>query len=378
MTQSTKPLCQAPFKNIRIHVVSNQTVTYRPCCNYLHYNTQHKNVNDYLLSSELQQLKTSMFGQSLPEHCKICVAEESAGQTSLRESMNRSRIPFGQGIGQIELFPSNVCNLRCFMCNPVSSSSLAAEYKAVGWLNSYNEIDTVDQTLDDIMHLPDLHTVSFIGGEFFLAKRATEILSAVRQRKLSVRLVTNATVILEQHLEQLSNITDLELQISLDAVEAAYEFMRYPAAWNQVDQNIQCIKQRLPQARVNFNFVAQPLNILHLVPAYLYANQVRVPLRTNNLIGPLWLSWAILTMEEKSSITSLIHGQMNKPLASTQKTQLTSLINTMQSSEFSSSLRDEFVFKMQTLLAHRKIADHKIRDHFVLLPSLADAILLHP
>lgn len=374
MPSHQKPLCQAPFKNIRISMISANNMVYRPCCNYRDYNITHKNVNDYIHSSELTNLQQSMHGNTLPAGCETCVKEEDQAQTSLRQNMNQNRVPYGQGIAQLEVFPNNTCNLRCFMCNPMSSSSLAAEYHALGWLSQYHEIDTVDQTLHDIESLPDLHTVSFIGGEFFLAKRATEILALVRRRQLAVRLVTNATIVLPQHMEHLGSIQDLELQISLDATQEAYEFVRYPANWNTVDSNIRQLQQQLPQARLNFNCVVQPLNIAHLVDTLLYANSLRIPVRTNNLLGPLWLNWQILTAQEKKLIQATVENQLSDNLAQKQKAHVRSILATMTACEFAQDQRQEFRRRMSALLAHRKIADSRVRDHFKLVPSLADFI----
>lgn len=374
MTTSKEPLCQAPFKNIRISMIGMDQLVYRPCCNYVDYNISHKNVNDYVTSPELLTLRQQMFMDKLPSACSTCDREEEQSQVSLRQHMNANKIPYGNNIAQLEVFPSNVCNLRCFMCNPVSSSSIAAEYKAVGWLNNYNDIDTVDQTLADIAALPELHTVSFIGGEFFLAKRATEILSLVRERKLAVSLVTNSTIILPQHLDHLAHIQNLELQISIDATQQAYEFMRYPATWTEVDANIRLLKTSLPQARINFNYVVQPLNIVHLVKTLEYANALRTPLRTTNLLGPLWLNWHILTDQEKQQISFTVKSQFSNQLASKQRIHVESILRTMESCEYRSDYRQEFRRRMNTLMQHRKIADSVIRDHFQLVPSLADFI----
>ena len=374
MTPLKKPLCQAPFKNIRISMISTNQSVYHPCCNYVDYNISHKNVNDYLNSTELVDLKQQMFAENLPSACNTCVKEEEQNQVSLRQHMNANKIPYSNSIAQLEVFPSNVCNLRCLMCNHMSSSALAAEYKAVGWLSNYNVIDTVDQTLKDIAALPELHTVSFIGGEFFLAKRATEILSMTRERKLAVRLVTNGTIVLPQHLDHLAHIQDLELQISIDATQQAYEFMRHPATWSEVDANIRLLKASLPQARINFNYVVQPLNIVHLVKTLEYANSLRTPLRTTNLLGPLWLNWHILTDQEKQQISSTVKAQFNNQLAQKQQTHVESILRTMESCEYREDHRQEYRRRMNTLMQHRKIADSIIRDHFQLVPTLADFI----
>ncbi len=175
-------------------------------------------------------------------------------------------------------------------------------------------------------------------------------------------------------MEQLKQIHDVELQISVDATQAAFEFMRYPASWQQVDANIRKFKQELSQARINFNFVAQPLNIVHLVDSMLYANSVRIPMQVNNLLGPPWLNWSILTTQEKQQIADVVESQLDAPLAQKQKSQALSLLKTMKACDYLPDWRNEFRRRMASLVAHRKIADSTVRNHFLLVPSLADFI----
>lgn len=349
-------------------------MTFRPCCNFNDYNTEHKNVQDYLASDLLKKTQEQMYTE-LPTACSTCVRQEAQGQTSLRQHWN-NKFKDIDGITQVETFPSNVCNLRCFMCSEDFSTSLAAERRQLGWVNSYREIDNADATIDAIGMLPDLGVVSFIGGEFFLAKRNVEILELVAKRGLGIRMVTNATILLPQHITALKRIKDVELQISIDGINDNYEFMRYPGKWADVHHNIHRLKQELPQAQFNFNFVVQPLNIQHMVETMDYANRLIIPIRLTNLVDPAWLSWAILTEEENETLANRLEEQSEETvLTSRQRSQCAEFAQTMTNTKHDPVLRAEFIQRMGQLLEHRRITPDAIRKQLGDLRDLAESVI---
>ena len=369
-----KPLCTAPFKNIRINVLPTEQTTFRPCCMFNDYNVEHTSVQDYLDSDLLKKTQTQMYS-SLPGACSSCVRQEAQGQTSLRQHYN-NKFKDLNGIAQLETFPSNVCNLRCFMCSESFSTSLAAERKQLGWLDSYHEIDNAGATMDAILDLPNLSIVSFIGGEFFLAKRNVEILELVAQRKLGIRLVTNATILLPQHIAVLKRIKDIQLQISIDGINENYEFMRYPGKWADVHHNIHQLKQQLPQAQFNFNFVVQPLNIQHMVETIDYANRLIIPIALTNLLDPAWLSWAVLTEDENDMLANQLEEQSEQAvLTSRQRGQCAEYAVTMTNAVHDPALRTEFVLRMSQLLTHRRISPDAVRKQLGGLRDLADSVI---
>jgi hypothetical protein len=227
--------------------------------------------------------------------------------------------------------------------------------------------------MEALSQLPALAVVSLIGGEFFLTKKNLEILDQLIQRRVTVRIVTNATIILPAHIEKLKQIHDLQIQISIDATGDAYEFMRYPANWQEVNRNIHQLKNQLPNAQFNFNFVVQPLNIAHMIPTIDYANRLIVPIRLTSLIDPEWLGWNILQAEEKLDIAQLLEQQQTQVLlTSAQKNKIASLVNTMQHAVTDLDLRREFENKMSAILAHRNISHESIRAHISPLRLLSN------
>ena len=345
--------CSAIHKNIRLDIdVQTKSLQVLPCCVYKTTN-QYTSLEQYESSEEIRSLKTAT---EWPGGCDVCRTQEQQNQTSYRQQANQSLKNISGR--RYEVMPSNVCNLRCLMCNSKASTALAKERFQVG-IDSKNlayDVDVSRQQLAILAEDTEVESISLIGGEFFLNKNSLEFLDLVIQRNIPLRVVTNATVILEPFISKLQQIQNLELQISIDGRDAGYEFMRYPAKWSVFDSIASEIIQRLKTAKINFHFVAQPLNIQQLVPVMDYANQQRKPLRVTNLVAPKNLSWQILTDAEKSDLNEVIATQLTQyRLATSQKNEVENYLKLMKNTVHNSALRAEFDVYVNSMVEKRTI-----------------------
>ncbi|MFZ9296589.1 MAG: hypothetical protein ACO259_10335, partial [Bacteroidia bacterium] len=197
-------------------------------------------------------------------------------------------------------------------------------------------------------------------GEFFLAKSNLDYLNFAIKNKISVRVVTNATVLLPEHLLALKQQSDLELQISCDGIEDMYEFMRYPGKWEKFKKNAELLITSLPKANINFNFVVQPLNVENLIPSLNELNKFKKKIRITNLLGPSNISWSILTDSEKIKINEIIQEQLNNTsyrITAQQKEFVKNLINTISKSVFDENLRSDFKNSVAKILYARNNTD---------------------
>lgn len=289
---------------------------------------------------EIQQLKTAT---DWPKGCNVCKQQEALGQVSYRNHAEQAlKAVTGR---RYEIMPSNVCNLRCVMCDSKYSTALAQERFAAGidLVNLAYEVDVGQQQLAILEQDSNIESISLIGGEFFLSKVNLEFLDFAIRRQIPLRVVTNATVILDTHIQKLQQIPDLELQISIDGVNSGYEFMRYPAAWSVFDRNVGRLIEQLPGAKINFNMVVQALNLQQLIPVVHYANQRQLPVRLTNLVSPKHLTWAVLTLEEKSELKKLLNEQLQQyRLAQVQKHQVIDYLKMLDDVQYNPQLRQTF------------------------------------
>jgi molybdenum cofactor biosynthesis enzyme MoaA len=310
----------------------------------------------------------------MPAGCRYCRDQEEQGLESLRlQTLKEYPIPITKTkIVSIEVFPSNVCNLRCIMCSPNFSSALGAEYQKLNWIADYTPIDHSDKTLDILNELSDLETIGFIGGEFFLTKCNLEILDIIINKKLRAKIITNATVITDAHLDKLKQIEDLDIQISIDGVGSIYEFIRYPAQWADVETNITKLKKNLPNAKIHFSAVVQPLTFQYLIKLIDYANQRIIPLNLSDLNGPNWLSWSILTNNERTLLINDFNAKLSSiRITKDQKTTLAAYEHVLSTTNFNPLHRQEFVDRFTKIIQNRKIDYQEVKQ---ILGVFADII----
>lgn len=372
-----KIYCPAPFKSIRVDA-TNQGVSIRPCCAYQSQTNEHNSLDHYFTGQELKDLKQHFMSDKdyLPSGCQRCQQQEDLNQTSWRTHFNNKfPDPSDHVITQIEAFPGNVCNLKCFMCNPDDSTSLAAEHKKLGWISDYKKIDNAESILSSIENLNSVKHISFIGGEFFLTKDNLKILDLSIAKKLSVSLTTNATVLLPQHLERLSKFEDLEIQISIDGIDSSYEFMRYPAKWVEFDKNVKTLKSFLPRAKIISNFVVQILNLQYLIPTADYLNRSIIPVHFTNIVSPAWLTWSVLTSTEAEQLINCLDQQiLSYGLTKKQKQEINQYITLLTQFQTNQDHRKLFISKMSQIMKVRKIDHSVVRQHFGMLSDLADLV----
>lgn len=342
--------CAAIEKNIRIEGSDATGLRILPCCVY-QTNHNYRTLAEYYASEEYLQLKQS---HEWPSGCGVCKKQEQQNQTSYRQHANNA-IDDIKG-KRFEIFPSNICNLKCVMCGPAYSSALAQEQRAIGIAsNQYvKEFDISDEVITILEQAKDVESISLIGGEFFLAKGNLPILDLAINRQLPVRVVTNATVILPNHLSKLQQLKDLELQISCDGIDKHYEFMRYPAKWDTFTANTRRLISSLPSAKINFHFVAQPLNAVNLIPSLAFLNRLKKPTRVTALAYPEHTSWSILTAQDKERMLSAMQQQLSEAkLTEQQHRQVLDIMMSIENASYSEQHRQSFTNIIGRTMQHR-------------------------
>lgn len=342
--------CAAIDKNVRIEGSAITGLRVLPCCVY-QTDKNYKSLNEYYSSDEYQQLKEA---KEWPAGCSACQKQEQQKQTSYRQHANQSLT--GISGKRFEIFPSNICNLKCVMCTPASSSALAKEQHTLGMASEQytKEFDLSDEVINLLNQVDSIESISLIGGEFFLSKGNLKILDFALEHSLPVRAVTNATLVLPGHLDKLQQLNDLELQISCDGINDYYEFMRYPAKWGTFLDNASKLISALPKAKINFHFVVQPLNVKNLIPSLAFLNTLKKATRVTNLVYPEHLSWIILTDDERTNIVSSMRQQLNEfKLLDKQRIVVQELIDTIQASKYSEIHKEKFNATVKKTLEHR-------------------------
>jgi sulfatase maturation enzyme AslB (radical SAM superfamily) len=314
---------------------------------------------------------------SLPPGCAACKADEDNNLPSLRSKyVNVLEHQHKTKIVDLEIFPGNACNLSCLSCNPSLSTKSGQEYAKLGWIKQPKTINHETRALEEIKRLPDLESVGFIGGEFFVTKQNVELLDAAIERKLRTRIITNGTQITKKHLEQLQKISNLDVMVSVDGTAATFEFLRYPAQWTVVQSNIVALQQALPRAKIHLSAVLQFLNLQNIIELFEYANIHRLPITVIPLYQPAWLCSKVLTTAERQQLIAVIQKQLTvAKLTKTQKQLMADTCRMLETVQHSAAQRKQFVSRTSQLVRLRNITQPTINSVFGVLENLAQEII---
>ncbi|WP_119270169.1 SPASM domain-containing protein [Taklimakanibacter deserti] len=124
------------------------------------------------------------------------------------------------------------------------------------------------------------------GGEPLLMKRVTEIVDFLIQSKnnhILLEFNTNCTKVSSEILEKLGRFDSLNIALSIDGVGDTYEYIRFPAKWKVVDQNVRLLQQ-LPNAFICVTPVVQIYNALNLADLCRYCDDLGLDFTLSNIL----------------------------------------------------------------------------------------------
>jgi MoaA/NifB/PqqE/SkfB family radical SAM enzyme len=374
MSKSNKIFCTAPFTTLRIEKTEKHGLVYKPGCVYKPVG-EIPTLSDFMHGTEISELRDNVCnGDTFKDGCRMCSNSEKLGLRSIRMKMNeKSLFSDNLDIKLLDIAYSNICNLGCLMCSPSSSSFLASERFQIGIVKEIQPyFDNTDYAIEAMDSLPNLESVSLIGGEFFIFKNNLIILDKIIEKQLQCRIVTNATIISDELLSRLSQLGNkLELQISVDGSNECYEFMRYPAKWDVLKDNVIRLQKALPYAKMNFQIIVQALNIQHIPSSLSVLNEFRLPMSLQNLSDPSWLSWNILTDEEKCDLENHLMVELGTArITQKQKNEILKFIDGIKLSSFNERDRSYAIDTMRKTFHHRKLSNQVISKQLGIFHNL--------
>jgi MoaA/NifB/PqqE/SkfB family radical SAM enzyme len=247
--------------------------TVRPCCLAKEEIIDDDN-NKFLLksatfdqiqnSSYMRKLRGEFIEGNLPTTCERCWAVEDSGGTSKRQhTINRLGQLIDDSVWTVEskelifldLKLGNICNLKCRICGPWSSSSFAAEeisevmdlskkqtyaYKMLKDGRWPRESPLFWQELDKISD--QIRYLEFTGGEPFLIAEHFDFLQSLVDKNLAhnieIHYNTNGTQYPERGIELWPHFKLVEIAFSVDDVKERFEYQRTGAKWQDVQDNL--------------------------------------------------------------------------------------------------------------------------------------------
>ena len=192
--------------------------------------------------------------------CNNCKSLELAGHPSMRTGMNDGLGIDGKtdlsGPVRIDLMFDISCNLACRSCYSGASTFWQKHLKDNGlWdkpVYSDKNKDKVITALSNL-DLSNLKQLVFCGGETLLGKEYWEVTQWLAdnvpnaKEQLTVCFQTNGTQpIPKKYFDLIERFHLVKLQVSLDGATDKFEYLRWPASWNQVTDNLLNLRAELP------------------------------------------------------------------------------------------------------------------------------------
>lgn len=308
-----KNFCPLPFG----HTVISTNGTFGICCSHFppaehKININYNNFSVWTNSQYVKDVQNSFQQDQQHSGCRRCWNQENAGRHSLRQQiLNEYKIlkitepvPISNPVN-IEIQLGNLCNLKCLMCNEAESSAILSENKKLK-INTTNQTD-YQWTDIGFKNLEELLSsgpkiINIRGGEPFYNKKLLDLVTKLSASDCSntiLHVTTNATTWNSKWKDALSKFKLVRIMASIDATDKLYEYMRYPASWDQVVKNIKSFQQ-IKNFKLVIHGVVQNLNIGNIGSLIQWTQQENLYLHLAQLTGPSHLIITNLPTELKA------------------------------------------------------------------------------
>lgn len=282
------PFCFSPWTNLDI---SPQGVL-SPCCkfqlaNYKEkYNVQTHSLLDYVHSEFLQQVRNEFKTGEWPAGCERCKIDEANGIASKRNLdadrwqsyYNNVDIENSEFITASIAF-GNTCNLKCVTCNSASSSKWQQEYADVYGIELqpvrfYRKdfVDTLGAQVPNLIHLDIPGGEPLLSGVAEQKRLLQHYINSGQAGSVALHYTTNATIFPDSTwIELWKHFREVDVQLSIDGVGNKYEYIRYPADWDTLQNNVQQyveLETKQHNIRLSVSHTVSAYNVLY-IPEFL-------------------------------------------------------------------------------------------------------------
>lgn len=219
-------ICLDSIKNLNI-VAQQNRLSVSPCCLI---QAKPTNTIDFHNNSYINSIRDEWLNNTPPGVCKNCQRMDGANRWYAEHNQTDLDIK----LTRIDYWVGNTCNLRCVICGPDNSSAWEQELA----IPSKKQItNTFWKDLD----LSQLQFIHFNGGEPLLSKEHIRFLEAIPDpSQVEINYNTNGTILPTPHLLELwSKFKLVLLDFSIDEIGAKFEYIRYPAKWDDIVNNLQ-------------------------------------------------------------------------------------------------------------------------------------------
>ena len=256
--------CNTPWYELHIYWDGSLGI----CCQEDHklyssgeqYNIAHMTISDWFNSEPVRNFRQQVLGNTPVSACRRCRVDEQLGGNSRRVRSNQKSAIFMQAFSEsfeqspgrkhfdisgstnshpidIHIDLGNYCNLACKMCAPQASSVIASQQVRWGIESSRQYVGTDwtrnktvwDNFLDQLLEIPGLKNIHFMGGETLLTSRFEELVDhmiANNRFDVCFSFVTNGTIFKPDLMQKLSKFQQVGIEVSIETVDEHNAYQR--------------------------------------------------------------------------------------------------------------------------------------------------------
>ena len=328
------------------------------------------------------------------QSCQVCWDDEDSGNGSMRQAYNAKLSliePMAEQPRALIIKPSNVCNLGCRMCQPVTSSGLYQDfYKLETVLNTFsgtfNEYTSQFETIRDGFHsdnlplwdtfekwIPGLTFLDIYGGEPMLApamwKRIISAADAGKTANTDAQMHTNGTIWNQDYVDSMTKFKSFNIGISIDASDPKHlSYIRHGADPEKLKQNISRyveLTKKHSNVSAYICVTASIFNIWYIDQIVDELGQYGLGIGMNPVNAPTRYDFRRLPMEVKNTLIQRLgnyHGQ--------HQAQIGTLVNLLKHNIPGCNI--EFPKFWHELVALDKIRDQKFKE---VMPEYYQALI---
>ena len=327
-----------------MHLATTATGNLRVCCNSTPgenlilkpdgtpYKLYKDDMQKAWNSETYATIRKQLLNNERPSMCTRCFREEDAGIRSARLAWNEKwtenksyklNAPFD--IKYVDLRLSNLCNLKCRMCNPYSSNMWVKEWASVNEAltpSEYDRLSRMDwpekektwENLFDIAHT--VEEIYLTGGEPTVIKEQQRLLDYLIDegiaRNIRLKYNTNLVKMPEWLFDRWRHFKRIQLNCSIDAVGELDHYIRHPSRWQTVLENFERV-QTLDNANIEIHCTVQMYNILRMSEFIEWAKPYGHKIYFNILNHPEHLNIRVLPNRLKSQVDEQLKPYINLP-----------------------------------------------------------------
>jgi len=318
-TKHHKNICYAPFIHKYIHPNDGPRV----CCTSNEplgtHTVESLDLENHWQSDYYQDIRRRMLAGEKLDICSSCWSLEEDGIDSDRQMFDAKyqkhsspelNVVTGTNLNtplDLDIRPSNLCNLKCRMCTPKYSSQLDKEQKKNPYLSKWAghtvEFSPSVMSKDNINHLisglTDDSDIKFLGGEPTIMPEVSQMLDTLidaDKTNCNIHITTNCTNFNNKAMfDKLKKFRSIGAQLSIDGIGKTLEYIRSPLHWNKA-QEVITEWVNLSEHR-QIHFTLQALNLFNVYDFLFWLadynkainlETITLPVEFYNIEGPNW------------------------------------------------------------------------------------------